>query len=293
MQNPTTYPTKNAPKATLLIVPGMAEHQGRYAEFAEFLASHDIAVMTFDHLGHGEMAKVKNCLGYFGNPNPHEWVIDNVMTYAKQLATQFPDIPHFIMGHSMGSFVVRCILQRFGQEFDGAIIMGTSASNPLVSLFLPITAKMNQLSPKKTNRFFYNVLGKVNNLPFRHEPNLDGLNWLNSDKHEVKKFIADPLCGFMFTNNGYFGLLSLMAEGTHKHWWRNVPKDLPMLLVSGEDDPVGQMGKGVPKIVKDLEKNDFADVKMIQYPKMRHEILLEKGKQQVFDDILNWLLGQT
>lgn len=289
MQNPTIYPAKNTPKATFVIVHGMAEHQGRYAEFARFLAEHDIEVTTFDHLGHGETAKAKNCLGYFGEPNPANKVIYNVMSHIDHR----PDIPNFIMGHSMGSFVVRCILQRFSQEFDGAILMGTSAPNLLVSLFLPITAKMNQLSPKKTNRFFYHILGKVNNLPFRHEPNLDGLNWLNSDKNEVKKFITDPLCGFPFTNNGYFGLLSLMAEGTHKHWWQNVPKELPMLLVSGEDDPVGQMGKGVPKIVKDLQKHNFNKVKMIQYPTMRHEILLEKGKQQVFDDILNWLLGQT
>lgn len=291
MQNPTLYPTTD-PKAMLLIVHGMAEHQGRYIKFAQFLAKNNIAVMTFDHLGHGETAKADNCLGYFGNPNPHELMIENVMGYARRLAKKYPNVPHFILGHSMGSFIVRCIIQRFGGEFDGAIIMGTSSPNPLANAFVPLTRIMNNANPTKPNILFDSILGKVNNTPFRHEPNLNGLNWLNSNVAEVQKFIADPLCGFPFTNNGYYGLMSLMAEGTHKNWWQNVPKTLPMLFVSGEDDPVGQMGKGIPKIVKDLQTHDFKDVIAIQYPKMRHEILLEKGKQQVFDDILNWILGQ-
>lgn len=289
MKNPTLYASDN-PKATLLIVHGMAEHQGRYTEFAQFLANHDIAVMTFDHLGHGQHAKDSDTLGFMGEPNPANAMIDNVMGYADQLAEQFPNLPHFILGHSMGSFIVRNIIQNFGQQFAGAIIMGTSSPNPLAAAFVPITRKMNQRSPHNPNVFFHNVLGRVNNLPFRKEKNLDGLNWLNSNLTEVQKFIADPLCGFMFTNNGYFGLMSLMNNGTHKNWWQTVPKALSMLFVSGEADPVGQMGKGVPKIIKDLQKNDFTDVKMIQYPNMRHEILLEKGKEQVYQDILDWFL---
>lgn len=297
MKNPTIYPPNTLPSAkpyaTVLIVHGMAEHQGRYAEFAQFLANHHFVVMTFDHLGHGEHAAQTNSLGFMGNPHPADLMIDNVMMYAKQLADNYPNLPHFIVGHSMGSFITRCILQRFGNQFDGAIIVGTASPNPLAKKFLPITKTCNRIASKKTNVVFDKIFGKVNNLPFVFEKNMQDFNWLNSDKQAVQQFINDPLCGFAFTNNGYFALMTLMEQGTNKNWWQNVPTTLPLLFISGKKDPVGQMGKGVPIIVKDLKKHGFTHVEKVLYPNMRHEILLENGKAQVYVDVLNWLLKHS
>lgn len=287
--NYTFYLPKVTPVATLLIVHGMAEHQGRYQPFAQFLANHDIAVLTFDHLGHGQRAYDNGCLGYMGNPNPAELMIDNVMDHAQLIAEKYPDLPHFILGHSMGSFIVRCILQRYGERFDGAVIMGTSDFNPLANLFVPITKNLNHFTTRRTNPVLDKILNQFNNLPFRKEPDLQGFNWLNSDPKQVKAYLDDKLCGFQFTNNGYFALMSLMQAGTNKHWYQQVPRQLPLLFVSGKDDPVGQMGKGITRIVKRLQKNNFASVSMQQYEAMRHEILLEPNHQQVYDDILAWL----
>lgn len=283
------YLPKNTPIATLLIVHGMAEHQGRYSDFAQFLAEHQIAVLTFDHLGHGQQAYDNNCLGYLGNPNPAELMIDNVMDHANLLAQKFPSVPHFILGHSMGSFIVRCIIQRFGEQFDGAIIMGTSDFNPLASAFVPITKNLNRFTSKRTNAALDKALNTFNNLPFRKEPDLKGFNWLNSNPKQVQAYIDDKLCGFQFTNNGYFALMALMQEGTQKDWFKKVPKNLPLLFVSGKDDPIGQMGKGVPRIAKRLAKNQFKAVTVKQYPTMRHEILLEDNHQLVYEDILAWM----
>lgn len=289
MKDYTYFQPKSIPIASLLVVHGMAEHQGRYAEFAQFLADHDIAVMTFDHLGHGQQAKDTDTLGFMGNPEPNENMLTHVMNHADRLASEYPDIPQFILGHSMGSFITRCLLGRYGKMFDGAIIMGTSATNPLNTLAVPLTQRLNSLASHRTNPVLDKLLNKLNNFPFRHEQDLQGFNWLNSDANAVKTYLADPLCGFPFTNNGYAALMTLMAEGTGKHWADDIPTTLPLLFVSGKDDPIGQMGKGIPTIVNDLKHRHFTHITVKQYPMMRHEILQELERQQVYDDILTWL----
>ena len=289
MKNHIYYQTVAPPRAALLIVHGMAEHQGRYAEFAQVLADQGIAVLTFDHLGHGKPAQASNTLGFMGNPQPAELMIGHVMQHADRLAAAYPDMPQFILGHSMGSFLTRCLLGRFGQCFDGAILVGTSTHNPLASLFLPMTKTANRLAPRSRNRVFEKILNSVNNVPFRHEPNLEGFNWLNSSPERIKEYLADPLCGFPFTNNGYYALMALMEEGTGEHWAKNIAKTLPMLFISGQDDPIGQMGKSIPKIVQNLNEQGFLHIAAKQYPGMRHEVLLEDDRQQVYQDILDWL----
>ena len=292
--NSQLFKPAKSPIATLLIVHGMAEHQERYAQFAQFLADHAIAVMTFNHLGHGLEAQKNKQLGYMGNPNPAEKLKFNSMKYANELRAQYPDIPHFILGHSMGSFVVRSLLRNHSAEFDGAVLMGTSSPNPINIPLLKITQLLNSLSPKKINAVLDKVLNQVNNQPFAEEakntPELLRLNWLNSNPEHVKKYVEDPLCGFPFTNNGYFGLMRLMYEGTNKNWSQEITVDLPMLFISGEDDPIGQMGKGIPIIVSDLKERGFEDVSEKQYAGMRHEILQEDDHQKVYDDILQWLV---
>lgn len=285
----TLYQPKQPPIATLLVVHGMAEHQGRYQAFAQFLVNHQIAVMTFDHLGHGKKSQHQHTLGYMGNPDPAEQMITHVMQHAKLLADTYPNVPHFILGHSMGSFITRCIIQRFGSQFAGAILVGTSAPNVIAAAFLPVTRLLNQLAPTKPNQALSTLLNQFNNLPFITEKSLSGFNWLNSDQSQLKCYLADPLCGFAFTNNGYYALMQLMQQGTRSHWWQCVPKALPMLFASGSADPIGQMGKGIPIITQTLAEQGFINVTAKQYPHMRHEILLETAHLRVFNDILAWL----
>lgn len=277
------------PKASLLIVHGMTEHQAMYADFAQFLAAQGIAAMTFDHLGHGQDAFDNQSLGYIGNPEPAELMLSNVKTHANTLADQYPNLPHFILGHSMGSFITRCLINRHPSAFDGAVIMGTAMHTPSTSASLKITQLYNKLAPREQNLKFLKLMGKINSAPFRHEPNLMYMNWLNSNPARVKENMEDPLFGFAFTNNGYYAVMALMQEATSKQWWQRIPKNFPMLFVSGKDDPIGLIGIAVPHIAKELTAHDFSHISYHLYPHMRHQILQEDDKQVVFDDVLKWL----
>lgn len=285
----TIFTPKIPPKATLLIVHGMTEHQGRYYQFAQFLAENGIIAMTFDHLGHGERGKQTGKLGFMGNPHPAQLLIDDVMQHAEFLANHFPNLPRFILGHSMGSFITRCLLQQHHSDFSGAILMGTSDANPQILPFIPLTRLLNKTLSKQTNIPLALLLNKLINRPFAKDADLQNFNWLNQNPQHIYDYLKDPLCGFAFTNNGFYALLTLMYHGTRKNWALNISKTLPMLFISGEDDPVGQMGKGIPQIVQELHIQDFADIRFHQYPKMRHDILQEDNHLQVYQDILIWL----
>lgn len=308
MPNSTVFtPTLTAMPitATLLIVHGMAEHQQRYQRFAQFLADNGIVVMTFDHLGHGQRATESKSLsevshstpvkaqspqlGYMGNPQPHQRMIADVIAHADILAQDYPQLPHFILGHSMGSFITRCVLQTYSDKLTGAIIMGTSPPNATIIPLIPLCCLLNFLVPHRPNTVLGMILNKINNAPFVKEPNLQDFNWLNSNPVRVMDYIHDPLCGFTFTNNGFYALFSLMQQGVQKNWSVNVRKDLPLLFISGKQDSIGNMGKGIPKIIQSLKSQNFSKVTAHQYNTMRHEILHEDDHNQVYQDILDWL----
>lgn len=117
----------------------------------------------------------------------------------------------------------------------------------------------------------------------------DGTNWLSLNMKNRQTFFEDPLNGVPFTNNGFYTLLSLVSQGAGRNWTEKIPKKLPFLFVSGEDDPIGDFGKGVLHSAEELKKNGFKDVSVKLYPKMRHEILNEDIKKDVFLEITNWI----
>ncbi|WP_367109315.1 alpha/beta fold hydrolase [uncultured Psychrobacter sp.] len=276
-------------KATLLIVHGMSEHSGRYSDFAQFLANHGIAVATYDQLGHGQTTKTPDELGFFGIEHPMQSLLKDVIIMADSLKSRHPDVPHFIMGHSMGSFIVRTVLKHHAQNFAGAIIMGTSDANPLIKLFMPINKILAKAAPKKPNAVFAKIMNKVLNSKLNNRISDSEFAWLNEDPTAVAAYEADPLTGFDFTNNGFLTLFALMQASLHKGWAKTVSKDFPMLFVSGEEDPIGNMGRGVRKVISHLEKQGFKQVNMRLYPNMRHEPLHEQDNRTVYRDILNWL----
>ena len=252
--------------ATLLIVHGMAEHSGRYAEFAQFLADNGIAVATYDQLGHGQTVKSADDLGFFAEEHPVQSLLKDVIIMADSLKARHPNVPHFVMGHSMGSFIVRNVLKHHAQNFTGAILMGTADAN---------------------------VMNKVLNSKLDNRISSSEFAWLNEDPAAIEAYEADPLTGFDFTNNGFLTLFTLMDAGLNKNWATTIAKGFPMLLVSGENDPIGDMGKGIRKIASRLEKQNFSDVELQLYPHMRHEPLHEQNKALVYQDILEWIISHT
>lgn len=279
-------PEEKQVKATLLILHGMQEHSGRYAEFAHFLAENGYAVLTYDHAGHGKTAALKSDHGYFHSNKAAKRVVDDAEKMADLLETSFPDVPHFVLGHSMGSFIARCLLQQAHHRFDGAIIVGTGGKEFIASIARFVFSVLNSFASKKRskrlNRFFNNLNNK------RFKDDTSETRWLSVNKANQRAFVEDELCGIPFTNNGFHTLLTLNIQSTKNDWADKISKDLPFLFVSGAEDPIGNFGKGVTETVKNMEEDGFSNVGMLLYPKMRHEILNENVKEQVFEDIRNW-----
>lgn len=276
-------------KATLLIVHGMSEHSGRYSDFAQFLADNGIAVATYDQLGHGQTIKSAKELGFFGREHPLQSLLKDVIIMADTLKARHPEVPHFMMGHSMGSFIVRTVLKHHSQDFAGAILMGSSDANPLTKALLPLNKILAKAAPKKPNTVFADIMNKLLNSKLKDHSASSQFAWLSENKANIAAYEADPLTGFTFTNNGFLTLFTLMQAGLNKNWATTIPKGFPMLFTSGENDPIGNMGRGIRAVVKRLNKQGFSEVEEHLYPNMRHEPLHEEDNMQVYHDIVDWL----
>ncbi|WP_347216986.1 alpha/beta fold hydrolase [Chryseobacterium sp.] len=276
-------------KATLLIVHGMQEHSGRYTEITAFFASHGIAVLTYDHLGHGKSVKDRNEIGFFQLEKPDERLIADAEMMADHLATQYPDVPHFIMGHSMGSFITRCLLQKASHKFAGAIITGTGGPLPGIDLLRGYLSLANAIAPKHRT-FLNSVFTNVNNKHFKEDKDFSDTSWLSVNPKNRKDFEQDELCGIPFTHNAFYTLFTVYKRATSRNWAASISPSFPFLFVSGQNDPIGDFGKGVMLTANNLKSDGFQDVETKIYPEMRHEILNEEIREQVLSEIYDWML---
>ncbi len=286
----TLYRAEEQPViATLLILHGMQEHSGRYDTLAHYFAKQGFAVLTYDHIGHGRTAKTEAEQGFFQLKKPVEQLVADAGTMASMLHSQYPHLPHFILGHSMGSFITRSYLQESSTLFEGAVISGTGGKIAGVGLLKSYLALQNRISPEKRSQFVNNTFGKSNNKRFRKEPGASSTSWLSLSEANRIAFDADSLNGIPFSNNGFYTLISVNKRATARHWAKNIERDFPMLFVSGANDPIGNFSKGILQTTSDLEKQGFTDITTLLYPDKRHEILNEEIKEEVFEDILKWL----
>ncbi len=286
----TLYQKKDTtPKATLLILHGMQEHSGRYDEFAQYVAERGFAVLTYDHRGHGRTARDTAEMGFFRKNNPAQRLLDDVGAMKSLLEGRYPGLPHFVLGHSMGSFILRTFLRQEKSAFQGIILVGTGSRTPEATLIKAGLHLVNALSPQSRPAFLNNIFGTLNNARFKQEVNAGATSWLSVSMDNRNAFEQDPLCGVPFTVNGFLGLLTVHVLATRRDWSRNLPADQPVVFVGGADDPIGDFGKGVRKTAKRLEMSGFSNIAVKLYPGMRHEILNEDIRQEVFEDILQWM----
>jgi len=278
---------RDSVKAVFQIAHGMAEHSARYDRFAEFLAEHGYAVFINDHLGHGKSVSGEEELGYFGRENGRDTLVGDVKTLTGIAQQEFPGKPVVLFGHSMGSFVVRKYCARYGDKIDAAIFCGTSGANPGAGIGAAIAAFVAR---EKGDHYRSPLLDSLafGSYNSHFKPPRTKFDWLTRDNEIVDRYIEDPLCGFLFTALGYRELFKLLQDISSKNWYRNVPYILPMLLVSGEEDPVGSYGKGIREVSAGLKKSGHQDVTVKLYPGGRHEILNELNRDEVYQDILDW-----
>ncbi len=278
----------NSIKAVLQIAHGMAEHIERYDEFSRFMTEQGFVVYGNDHAGHGKSLNAQGDLGYFGAGKGRENVVNDLYTLTQIAKTNHPDKPFFLLGHSMGSFLVRSYITRYGSELFGAILVGTNGRNSLIGLAVFLSKLTIKCCGKKSKGTLLNKLafGNFNRKIKNHKTAFD---WLSANAENVQNYLNDPLCGFVFTNSAFLELFSLVRETTGKQWAERVPSTLPVLLVSGANDPVGDYGKGVTETADLLKKAGVKDVSIKLFDNMRHEVLNEKERLNVYHFILDWL----
>lgn len=290
--DPQAFDPNAQVKATLLVLHGMAEHSGRYVEFAEYLAKQGIAVATYDHLGHGQTANSVAELGFIRHKYPTQAVLQDVIIMANALKQRHPNVPHFIMGHSMGSFITRNVLQHHASQFAGAILSGTADKDPSIKPLIPMFTGLNKVLPKQRAPWAAAAMITVLGVKLKTKVKTKQASvfaWLSDNPDNVAAYEADERCGFVFTHNAFLALFELMDVALNKAWYANLSADFPMLVISGENDPVGNMSKGINKLVKRLTKKGYQQIKLHLYPQMRHEPLNESNNLQVYEDVATWL----
>ena len=275
------------PRAVLQMTHGMVEYIGRYEELARFLAGQGIAAVGHDHLGHGGTAATKEDYGYFGRPDGNRLLLDDIFAvtrWAKALPA-LAGLPWFLLGHSMGSFYARQYLCEHGGELSGAILMGTGWQPRAAAL--AGRALCHLLAAFKGWHYRSKLVDGMAFGSYNRSfaPARTSKDWLNRDGREVDRYLADERCSFRFTLNGYDSLFTGLARLRDKRLLAQAPKDLPLLFLSGADDPVGSRGKGVERAAQSLRDAGVRHIAVKLYPAARHELLLELNRQEVFADI--------
>lgn len=278
-------------KGVLQIVHGMAEYAQRYHALAEYLVGKGFAVVAEDHLGHGQSVASEEDLGYFCKGDIVATVLQDVHELTVQAKAMFPGKPYFLMGHSMGSFYCRCYMAKYQGELQGAIVMGTGWQPSA----LTVTAKTLASIQGAFKGMHYRskfidglAFGAYNN---KWKPVRTPFDWLSVNTQNVDDYIADPLCGVLFTCNGFKGLFSVVNQACKQSTCNKVDKNLPILLVSGSEDPVGNYGTAVEKTYQAYQKAGVQDLQLILYRGFRHEILNDDCAVQVQEDINQFLLS--
>lgn len=283
----TKWTGGESPKCVLLIAHGMAEYVDRYDRFASFMADAGYAVYGEDHLGHGRSAGGDENLGFMADKDGARHIVEDMRKLKDIARKENPGVPVILMGHSMGSFVSRIFCAKYSGEIDGAIFMGTGGPNPLTGAGLFIIGVLSVFKGERhRSKFIDNMaFGKYND---KFEDVRTPFDWLSTDREEVQKYTDDPWCGYLFTLSGYRELMKMIKEVSKKEWPNGIRKDLPVFIVSGEDDPVGDYGSGVEIVFARLHDAGIEDLSMTLYEGMRHEILNEKEKEKVYDDLIEW-----
>lgn len=276
-------------RAVLQICHGMVEYIRRYDEFAQFLCGEGYYVVGNDHLGHGKSIQAKSEYGFFNEKYGNACVLGDMHTLRQRTEKKYPGVPYFMLGHSMGSSLLRQYIQMYGNGLSGAVLMGTVADHKKVALLFGkrlcrVMAAFRgwHYRSKMVDNL---VLGAYNK---KFKPARTRADWITSDNENLDMYVADPLCSFMSTVNAYYNVFSGMIGIQRKESVYMIPKGLPVLFVSGADDPVGEFGKGVRKIYEKYRAAGIRDVTLRLYTGDRHEILNETDRDQVYKDLLGW-----
>lgn len=273
-------------KGLLHIVHGMTEHIERYDALMSYMAQNGFVAFGYDNLGHGKTAKDDSELGFIARNNGWKYLVNDVSVFSKIVSNLYPDKPLYLFGHSMGSFIARIASANFGGMYKKLIICGTGGKNPLSLIGIQLAKILKKLKGEKyISDFIINMAFGSYNKRFEGESTRA---WLTKDREIIEKYQNDKFCNYKFTVSAMQDLITLTDLCNRKAWYKEIRKDLPILLISGSDDPVGNYGKGVKQVYNDL-KTQGADVSIKLYENCRHEILNDSSRNEVLSDIFTFL----
>lgn len=276
-------------RAVLQICHGMVEYIKRYDEFAQFLCEKGFYVVGNDHLGHGKSVQSKSEYGFFEKKYGNACVLGDIHTLRQRTVKKYPEMPYFMLGHSMGSSLLRQYIQMYGNGLSGVVLMGVVTDHRRSSLLF--VKQLCRLMAAVRGWHYRSrmvdelVTGSFNK---KFKPSVTRADWITSDKEHLDAYVTDPLCSFMFTVNAYYSMMAGMLGMQKKENISMIPKSLPVLFVSGAEDPVGNFGKGVRKVCEIYKSAGLRDVSLRLYEGDRHEILNETNREQVYQELYEW-----
>ena len=283
-----TWRPDGTPRAILQLVHGMAEHIARYDDTAKRLNEAGFLVVGHTQLGHGSHAKT---LGWFAPQHGWDLLVEDEHTLRQTTRQEYPELPYFLLGHSMGSFIVRTYCLKYEQGLSGVILSGTAHFDaPLLATALSIANLQCLLGgEKKPSHLLNNMSFAGYNKAFA--PARTAFDWLSRDPDVVDRYVADPYCGFPFTAGGYRDLFRGLKQLYPKNL-SAMDRDVPVRLFSGACDPVGQQGASVKTTMRELLDAGVKDVSLKLYEGARHETMNETNREEVWNDLIGWLDDQ-
>ena len=278
--------TQTNAKGVVQIVHGMCEYKERYEGFIDYLTQNGYIVFAHDHRGHGGSVTANENLGYFGDKKG-EAIVDDAALVTDEIRRLYPGLSVTLFGHSMGSLVVRAYIQKYEEKIDKLIVCGSPSKNSLAGVGLMLNGVISAFRGKKyRSRLMANASTGGGDDKFPGE----GKNaWLTRDKTVVEKYNADEKCNFVFSCNGFSNLLHLVKNAYKKKKYPAKHSDLPIFFMAGADDPVIGNEKKWLEAQQFLRDVGYKNVTGKLYPKMRHEILNELGKEEVYADALAFI----
>ncbi len=282
-------PVGREPRAIVQISHGMCEYIMRYEPLANYLTGLGYFVCGNDHTGHGKSVPDSDGLGFTGGART---LVDDVNALSWIVKEQYPSLPLILLGHSMGSFVARLYAATYPGQANGLVIVGTGGPDNPTGLGKAVAKTVARFRGEKHRSKLITAIafGSYNKrIPKEAGKRLPHSAWLSRDSAVVSAYNEDPLCNFTFTAKGYYDLFDLIGQVSKKDWPDRIPRSLPILMMSGDADPVGDYGRGVEKIYYRLLNAHLTDVRLLMYGGARHEIFNEIDREKVFEDLSHWL----
>jgi alpha-beta hydrolase superfamily lysophospholipase len=282
----------STPICVVVIAHGMGEHGGRYSQLAERLTTQGYVVYAPDHRGHGRTAGSKDRFGHFADRNGWNIVVEDLRMVIQQVRLEYPHLPIILYGHSMGSLLSRRYIQRYGDTIQGVMLSGTSGDPGFMGSIGKLIALWEMRSGSTTHSALLLKLlfGGFNK---KFKPHRTAFDWLTRDTEEVDRYIHDEWVGKSYSTSFFYDLITGVNELNKRQQLLRTPRQLPILLFSGEQDPVGNFGKGVQQTYDRLCRIGCTDVTLTLYKNARHELINELNREEVFLDMISWLQAKA